>query len=445
MLKFAFTIGLVFFVLLGMPSSLVRVGKAQASGTIHIRADGNVDPPTVNIMSVDNITYTFTDNVHDLIIVERDNIVVDGNGYSLQGPAESDPYPIGFELVGRSNVTIQNTRIIGFNEGIALHSSSNNIIHSNYINENWLYGVNIQSSFNNTIRGNNIANSTHSGIRLTESSYNIISENNITENSPPMPVRGGGYGIFICWSSNNNILSQNTIAKNNRGIWLSSSDNNIFSGNTITDNGYGIWLESSSNNKFHQNNLIANYEQVYITTLGYASFWDDGSKGNYWSDYNGTDLDGDGIGDTPHTVCGDNLDNYPLIESYSGLHDIGVAIRASKTVVGQGYNTTITLDVTARNHSEQTESFNLTFNMPGTDFETELNLTGWGSLTFTFALNTTGFTIGNYTLWSYVCPVPSEGDMKDNNRSLTIRVTIPSDISSTNQGIPDGRVDMGDI
>ncbi len=47
---------------------------------IYIRADGSIDPPTAPIKTLDNITYTLTNNVYGLIVVERNNIIIDGAG-----------------------------------------------------------------------------------------------------------------------------------------------------------------------------------------------------------------------------------------------------------------------------------------------------------------------------------------------------------------------------
>ena len=59
---------------------------AMSSETIYIRADGSIDPPTANITNLNNITYTFTDNIsYDSILVQRDDIIVDGANYTLQG------------------------------------------------------------------------------------------------------------------------------------------------------------------------------------------------------------------------------------------------------------------------------------------------------------------------------------------------------------------------
>jgi len=55
------------------------------------------------------------------------------------------------------------------------------------------------------------------------------------------------------------------------------------------------------------------YCEGYNTTEAVHT-WDDGKQGNYWSDYNGTDADGDGVGDTPYVIDVQNQDRYPLTE-----------------------------------------------------------------------------------------------------------------------------------
>jgi len=154
---------------------------------------------------------------------------------------------------------------------------------------------------------------------LERSSNNSIAANNLI---------GATGGICISRSSRNSISMNNIAANNDFGIDLDDSSNNIIWGNNITDNGYGwymgypcegygIRLTISSHNTIYHNNFVNNTQQV--DSDGSVNTWDDGypSGGNYWSDYNGTDADGDGIGNTPYVIDENNQDNNPLTEQWN--------------------------------------------------------------------------------------------------------------------------------
>jgi len=305
--------------LVGVLTFAFNIQPVKASGTIYIRADGSIDPPTANITSVDNVTYTLTDNIdaeivsgQSAIVVERNNIVVDGAGYTVQGTGNG----IGIHLLGRSNVTIKNVKIKAFQSSIAIDYSSNNRIAGNNITNN-VVGINVISSSNNTV-SENIITGNFNGIELFFSLNNTFSGNTVSKNQN---------GIHIAYSPLNFLL-RNTIIDNDNGVYLADSYSNTVSGNNIRNNNNGVYLRDAPTfNKFYHNNFINNTQQVYIYTYdysGYANSWDDGypSGGNYWSDYSGVDLFSgsyqnetgiDGIGDIPYIIDENNVDHYPLM------------------------------------------------------------------------------------------------------------------------------------
>jgi parallel beta-helix repeat protein len=119
-------------------------------------------------------------------------------------------------------------------------------------------------------------------------------------------------------SANYNSVSENTILDcNDVGIRLQDSDWNMVTRNIVKDSGCGISVYIANNNDVQQNIFINNSIEVgadewYARQWGYGyslNSW----KNNYYSDYNGTDNDGDGIGDTPYIINEKNQDNYPLV------------------------------------------------------------------------------------------------------------------------------------
>ncbi len=255
-------------------------------------------------------------------------------------------YPKNVELNENStiHIIVDNCSINGFTinnndietdiVGINVYSSGNMII-GNTINK-FVYGIYIKDDINghiftrNNISNNEVSNCTYGIYVRANAKNNIIFNNDIIDNLE-------GINLYYCVNNSivDNYVSSNTVY----GIYINlNSDGNIVTRNVCTENRYGIRFKGVSYNEIYLNRLERNelglysccgssFNIIYKNTCidnekhssdAFYNSWDNGAVGNFWDDYNGTDSDGDGIGDTPYPIPdGDNEDRYPLMESWN--------------------------------------------------------------------------------------------------------------------------------
>lgn len=162
---------------------------------------------------------------------------------------------------------------------------------------------------NFTIRnsGDGHENPDDSGIFLFRAVHTTI-RNNI--------LRNNNIGVHLRQGSNNSLLIDNIILNNGAsGIRLADNNNfNYIIGNTLQNNTIGVEIHTSSFNTLYHNNFILNKKFQVLPLAGVSNKWDDDVEGNFWSDYDGFDSNGDGIGDTPkYDLPWWGVDDYPLM------------------------------------------------------------------------------------------------------------------------------------
>lgn len=256
-------------------------------------------------------------------------------------------------LVNADNVEIRGFTVKDGTYGIFLWYSSGVLLRNNVMTDNkWNFGVwgDSLSHFVHDVDTSNIAdkkpiyfwvdqhskslpndagyvalvNSTKITVKNVNPTSNeqgvllVNTKDSVIEN---VTMRGNDQGIVLRMANNNTVKMANLVSINFDAIYLLNSHNNIFYENTVNNGTNAISLTHSNNNLFYHNNFFHNKEQV--GSINSSNIWNDKGEGNYWSNYVGKDLNGDGIGDTglPHL----GVDYYPLVNIYDKIPPIANA------------------------------------------------------------------------------------------------------------------------
>ncbi|MCW3999413.1 MAG: right-handed parallel beta-helix repeat-containing protein [Candidatus Bathyarchaeota archaeon] len=338
---------------------------------ITIAADGSV--VGTDKISRDGDTYTLTANLTSPIVIERDNVVLVGNGYSILALNDLTRNQSAISFERKTHVVVTGFVIDAFCHAIESNSSlyctfSNNTIRNaekgilfnncqyiwvaqNLITTTSYMAVHSSGSRNILISDNAIRDNFGAGVMFDVSSNSIksgcvISGNLLVNNSRSPDVSYDNIGVQASYVNivgnyianarfedygNFNNITKNVFYDCGEAVWLLGS-NCTFTENNFTKNHAVVYSAAVDlSNVFYCNNFINN---SYLDRAAHISYdptgpsWDNGTVGNYYNDYltqnpaariNAST----GTYDTPYTITEiygprfykhDFYDNHPLVK-----------------------------------------------------------------------------------------------------------------------------------
>ncbi len=341
------------------------IANAAAGDTIHLLGgtyQGNITLDRPLVLEGDGKAVLRGDGSGSVITVIAGGCVIRGLTVEHSGGMLADE-DSGI-LVKSSGNRIERNELRDILFGIYLLQSDHNTVTGNVIQGRARLGlgergsgIHIWNSRHNTITGNTIRQ-VRDGIYFERAYWSVIRGNRLFD------LR---YGLHYMWSDDNHfednlsydnvsgaaimysrrITFHRNVFVHNRGfssfgILFQDSVDCLAEENVIADNGVGIFMESlrssllrhnlvalndvaiqafssASGNLFQRNNFVENLSPIRIIGRKTGTRWSDQGIGNYWSNYDGYDLDGNGVGDVPFKIQNvfEHLEgNHPRLRLY---------------------------------------------------------------------------------------------------------------------------------
>ena len=303
-----------------------------------IDGNGSGTPLTIAASNVEVSGLVVRNSGRDLAAFDCGILVIAPHAQVHDCRIESDAF--GIYLRGINDCAVERNEIFGSKalatakrgNGIHLWKTKRDVIVGNTIHDK-RDGIYLSYADDSLIAGNRVWD-TRFGIHYMYSHQNRLLTNSLTDNavgatlmfSRQLLVEGNTmvanrrHGLVLKQIDNSQFL-RNVVAGQNRGFFVQQANQNRFEGNVVATNDIGLYLSNASEqNVFVGNAFIRNTDQVWQPPFeteqgrkGPNSFSEHG-RGNYWSDYTGSDRNHDGIGDTPYhetDVFGYIVDRHP--------------------------------------------------------------------------------------------------------------------------------------
>ena len=307
-------------------------------------------------------------------LLNRTDATVDGSGFGqvwLVNATNVTQVGGGTTAVVRSaNVTVADVVVSGVDPGVRVVEAANVTV-SNATVRDVTHGVYALASTGTTVRNTSVTNATY-GVQSER--YSGVYSNNTTVVDSSFV--GNRFGVRIDALGDDSLVVGNEFVTNEWGIYVDNADDVVIRENELTDNEIGILLDRTERALVRTNVVTGSDTGIYLDpatdTLVYDNYLDNPggtnaretfrvgannrwnvSKtpgenivggpflgGNFWGDYAGADIDGDGLGDTDFGQYGFAPgDFHPLVEPvdrgpvvWSGNFTVDVADATADTV-----------------------------------------------------------------------------------------------------------------
>jgi nitrous oxidase accessory protein len=210
-------------------------------------------------------------------------------------PMDEDGEGNGLHLWYSPGAVIRDNDLTRFVDAIYLSFADDARIEGNRMHDGGRYGLHTMYCQGTRLIGNTFTHNV-AGCAIMFSNHLRVERNLFLHNRGPRT-----YGVLLRDCSDGEFLD-NQLVDNTVAVFMDNSNRNAIRGNLVQDNGWGVLMFSScAGNVFATNSFVNNDYPVALDMRYTDNRFDDGVRGNYWSENAPYDLDGDGVGDTPYS------------------------------------------------------------------------------------------------------------------------------------------------